>query len=404
MRNRVIQTAWGLAAALTAFGWAGAANAAECADLPNPVYIAGASAAKPMVAETAKVLAEQATPITVVYQSIGSCAGVDALINGTPVSASAVFWDKDSGWAETECTFPTAGVRADVGISDTYAESCGGFELGANQHDFFGSIQVMAMVAPLASSENTISAEAAFLTFGFGGEQHAVAPWNSEDHLFIRADSSGTKAMIAKAIGLPSPKWKGLVQSGSGAVNTAVTSSTNPNATIGILAADWADQQRDKMKILAYQHTNQSCGYTPDSTANTFDKINVREGRYAIWGPVHYMTNVDENGTPVPAAGNPAGDYVAAAIRILTHDNLDAATNKAIIDAEIAAYTVPQCAMKVTRHSEIGQPVPFEPAEPCGCYFESQTGAASASCTTCDSDADCGGDTPTCRLGYCEAR
>ena len=403
MRTKTIRFAIAALATVSVFGTARTAEAATCDSLENPVYVAGASAAKPVVAETAKVLAAHSTPITLVYQSIGSCAGADALINGTPVTATAIFWDKDNDFQETECEIPTSGTRADIGISDVYAESCN-FELGANQADFFGPIQVMAMVAPAASSENSISAEAAYVTFGFGGEQHVVAPWDSEQHLFIRADSSGTKQMIAKAIGLPAPKWKGQVQSGSGAVNAGVVSSTNPNATIGILAADWADQHRDAMKILAYQHYGQSCAYYPDSTANTFDKINVREGRYAIWGPLHFMANVDDEGTPVPAPGNPEGNFVAEAIRILSHGDLDAETNEAIIRAEVAVFTVPLCAMRVSRTSEIGDPIPFEPEEPCGCFFESLTGTPSDSCTTCSSDADCGGSTPTCRFGFCEAR
>lgn len=389
--------------AASVLGSAQAAIADTCDSLDNPVYVSGSSASKPVLKEVAKILAAYDTPITLVYQSTGSCAGADALINGTPVTSTAVYWDRTDEFAELECTLPVTGAQADIGISDVYAESCN-LELGANQKDFFGAVQVMTMVTPIASSENVISAEAAYVTFGFGGETHVVAPWDSEEHLFIRSDSSGTKQMIAKAIGLPASKWKGQVQSGSGAVNSAVVASTQPNKTIGILAADWADQQRDKMKILAYKHGGQSCGYYPDSTANTFDKINVREGRYAIWGPLHFFVNVDEAGTPVPAAGNPEGSFVAETIRLLTHEGLDADTNEAILRAEVSAYTVPICAMKVTRTSEIGDPIPFEPEEPCGCFFESLTGSASDSCTTCSSDDDCGGSTPTCRFGYCEAR
>lgn len=358
---------------------------------------------KPVLQEVARILAAKSPSITLVYQSTGSCAGADAVINETPVTATAKFWDAANGFAETECSLPSSGASADIGISDVYAESCN-LDLGAGQKDFLGPVQVMTMVTPIASSENSISAEAAYLVFGFGGDNHAVAPWDNDDFLYIRADSSGTKAMIARAIGLPSSKWRGQVQSGSGAVNSAVVASAQPDKTIGILAADWADQQRDKLKILAYQHGGQSCGYYPDSTANTFDKINVREGRYAIWGSVHFITNVDSSGTPVPAKGNPAGANVAETIRLFTHDDLDAAEQESIIRAEAAAYTVPLCAMKVTRDREIGDPIPFEPATPCGCFFESLKGAVSDGCSECETNSDCGGSTPVCRYGYCEAR
>lgn len=403
MHTRTIAAVSGLAAALAVTGFADVARAAPCDTLPNPVYVAGSSASRPMLAQVAQVLAAGDTPITLVYQSTGSCAGADALLNGTPVTATANFWDPANGFTQTECEIPAGGIQTDIGISDVYAESCD-MSVGAGQADFFGAIQVMTLATPIASSENSISAEAAYLTFGFGGASHAVAPWDSEEHLFIRSDSSGTKQMIAKAIGLPAPKWKGQVMGGSGDMTTAVAGAAQPNKTIGILSTGQTDANRDTMKVLAYQHKGQSCGYYPDSTSTSFDKINVREGRYAIWGPLHYFTNVDGSGAPVSAAGNPEGPHVAEAIRVLTHDGLDAETAEAMIVAEANANTIPLCAMKVTRSSELGDPTPFEPAEPCGCFFESLTGAASDSCTTCTSDSDCGGDTPSCRFGYCEAR
>ena len=48
------------------------------------------------------------------------------------------------------------------------------------------------------------------------------------------------------------------------------------------------------MKQLAYQHYGQHCGYKPDVSG--FDKRNTREGRYAIWGPLHLLSQVDSSG------------------------------------------------------------------------------------------------------------
>ncbi|MFT3770579.1 MAG: hypothetical protein QM820_34565 [Minicystis sp.] len=44
----------------------------------------------------------------------------------------------------------------------------------------------------------------------------------------------------------------------------------------------------------------------------------------------------------------------------------------------------------------------YSPSEPCGCFFESQVGTPSASCTVCTSDATCNGG--KCRHGFCEAK
>jgi hypothetical protein len=60
--------------------------------------------------------------------------------------------------------------------------------------------------------------------------------------------------------------------------------------------------------------------------------------------------------------------------------------------------------MQVSRNAEIGAEQSYQPPVPCGCYFESKVGTASASCKTCTMDADCTGGTNThCRYGYCEA-
>ena len=377
------------------------ARAADCSSLPNPVYLAGSSASKPVLKQVAKILSARTPAITLVYQSVGSCAGVDAMVNGTPVTATAKYWDAEQ--KEVACDLPPGGSTVDIGISDVYAGSCE-YTLGANQKDFFGSVQVMTFVSPAAASESSISAAAAYVALGFGGQNHVVPPWDNKDFFYIRADSSGTKAMIAKAIGLPVSKWIGNVQSGSGDVNAAVSSSVQPDKTIGILAADFADANRDKLKILAYEHTDQLCGYLPDSTATSFDKINVREGRYAIWGPLHFIANTDAAGKGVPGAGNPAGGSVSTVLDYVAHQGLSTADNRAMIEAEASAYTVPLCAMRVTRSTEVGPVSSYVPDEPCGCFFESLKGATTTECTACDTNADCSGATPSCRYGFCEAK
>jgi hypothetical protein len=68
----------------------------------------------------------------------------------------------------------------------------------------------------------------------------------------------------------------------------------------------------------------------------------------------------------------------------------------------ISVGLVPDCAMKVTRSVEGGDLSLYSPAAPCGCFFESQVGAAPASCSACTSDATCNGG--KCRFGFCEAK
>src|SRR5262245_20952390 len=104
------------------------ARATDCQSLQNPVYVVGSSAAKTLLAELAKILVGQASPTTIVYLGSGSCSGVDAILNGTPIVGSGTtapsFWDNTG--TESKCDIlPEAGpITADIGVSDVYASTC----------------------------------------------------------------------------------------------------------------------------------------------------------------------------------------------------------------------------------------------------------------------------------------
>ena len=73
------------------------ASAADCASLPSPIYVAGSTAAKPLLAEIGKFMSAQSPPVTIVYQGQGSCAGVDAILSGTTLVGTGMtapkYWD-----------------------------------------------------------------------------------------------------------------------------------------------------------------------------------------------------------------------------------------------------------------------------------------------------------------------
>lgn len=369
----------------------------------TPVYLAGSSAVKPVLKELSKTLAALPSPIRVIYQSVSSCTGVSDVTAAAGEKATGTYWD-DAG-KEQSCDVDTvSGQVPDVGLSDVYPSTCDNVTVPADYKDFLGPIQVMSLVVPPSSKENAISAEAAKVVFGFGGEGTVVTPWSDKSFIFQRPDTSGTRRMIGKAIGLDIGKWRGTEKKGSGDVLSAVhnADATNPNGGIGILAADFADTNRagtpSAVKLLSFQPQGQSCGYLPDSSSTSFDKVNVRNGLYPIWGPLHLITKV--------SSGVPAKADVKTVIDYFTRDGLDAVAKKAMIDNEIAAHTVPWCAMNVKRDGEVGvsSTSKYDAPEPCGCYFEFKAnGAAPSSCKTCSDDTACGG-TNKCRFGYCEAR
>jgi ABC-type phosphate transport system substrate-binding protein len=396
------------AALVTTLCTSGLAHAANpsCAALGvpgTPVYLAGSSAVKPVLKELSATLAAlPAAPVRVIYQSVSSCTGLSDVATAKGETATGTWWD-DAGTERACDVDAVAGQVPDIGLSDVYASTCDSVTVPANFKDFKGPVQVMTFIAPPSSKETAISAEAALVVFGFGGVGTTVAPWTDKAFLIQRPDTSGTRRMIGKAIGLEIGKWRGTEKKGSGDVLSAVhnADATAPNAGLGILAADFADTNRSgasAIKMLAFQPKGENCSYFPDSSSTTFDKSNVRSGTYPIWGPLHLVAKADNGTTPNSAAA-------ATVVSYFTRTGLDVASKKKMIDNEVAAHTIPWCAMKVTREGEVGvgATTAFAPDEPCGCYFELKAnGAAASSCKTCADDTTCGAG--KCRYGYCEAK
>src|SRR5262249_54021674 len=132
----------------------------------------------------------------------------------------------------------------------------------------------------------------------------------------------------------------------------------------------------------------------PDSTAESHDKANVRDGHYPIWGAIHLMAATPSGGAPSQAA--------SALISTLVAPMLE----ERVLTAIIAANFVPSCAMAVTHATEVGDLSLYKPPFGCSCFFETQVnnGAAPAHCKSCRAASDCGGATPACNYGFCEAQ
>jgi hypothetical protein len=433
---------------------AGPARAAsvDCSNattVPNPVYIAGSTASKPILLALAKVLAAQSPAISILYSGPSSCVGLEDVVAGQTESTAWSYLDPVSGAADT-CVAganPYPAEYVDIGVADVFPSSCiqPQITLTSSFKEFHGAIQPMEIVVPWASSENAISYDAAYTVFGWAGEMYPVMPWTVPSAVWTRGDTSGTQLMTANAIGLAGNKWlTGLsaeagaaqIASSSGNMVTDIEASgvTNPNATVGILSAGTLDPLKSApgtndagaatggLKPLAFQGKDEACSYYADSDLNHFDKINVRQGRYAIWGPLHFVSNVDGSGNPLT---NPAGSAnlipstsanVAAVIALITHEGLtvNSAQLKTVITAEASAHFVPDCAMEVARSSEVtlataGGEMSYAPTGACGCFFESLNGGGttvSSYCQTCTGDPDCAdaGVYTHCNYGYCEAQ
>jgi hypothetical protein len=414
----------GSAGAGSSAGTSGAAGGTSvgkaCTDLTSSgtvVYITGSSAAKPFLQQIAQQLVGGG--IYVVYTSTGSCVGVDAVVNGTPMTSgaapapatSATYWDSSSS-SGVACDLPAAGVAADIGVSDVFAQSCPGFELtdldALQIRDAHGPIQTMTFAVPANSAYSEISAQAAYFVFGFGKNGGVLDPsgmtpiWNNESYLFQRSASSGTQAMLAAAIGVPATAWLGKSHKTSDDVAADIQAAGQNQDTasqaIGILAADYIDSKnlRAQVRVLAFQDSSQTCAVFPDSTSSAHDKRNVRDGHYPVWGPLHLLLKVDQFGNPINVANRQAVTDIVGYLsgtKVLPN-------GVQLIDVYAQSGLIPECAMHVTRAKDGGNIQPYAPASPCSCVFEEKA-TGSTSCTPCIVQGDCATG-QTCSQGYCE--
>ena len=387
-----------------------AARAAiQCNDpsIVNPVYGIGGSGQTPLVGAIATILANQTPPVTVVYSSVSACNGISTLLSATDTfTSSATYWSPDGG--TNTCTPPPTGTAADFAIMGVYADSCSGYSSSelpdAGIDDFVGPVLAWNLIVPTASSQTSISAEAAYVVFGFGAAagSPAATPWTLPSEIIIRSATSAAQIAVATAVGIPPSAVQGTPANPSSNTGTIenVSQAVTPESAIGFVSSDVADASRKSVNTLAYQHFQQSCGYSADSTSTAFDKANVRSGQYFLWSNSHLFTFTDSSGTPVV---NPTGTGNPSAVaKILSYFQPTTAQQ---LQTVISTGNIPVCAMNATRATDLGPIQSFQPQAACDGFFEF-TAAGSTKHPTCTTNSDCSvtPSAPVCHFGYCEVQ
>jgi hypothetical protein len=411
-----------------AAGAGGGTSVPDCTAIPSvtkTIIVAGSSAVQPSMAALGVKLATTSSGATaVVYSKAGSCTGVSTIEGVVPATpGNALYWDATSGTAGKTCTLP-GNTPVDVGVSDVFATSCPGVKGGdlaaasvADFDTFFA--QVMEFIVPGGdggSDQTAISAEAAYLTFGFGSA--GATPWNNQAQFVIRNNLSGTQTMLSKAIGLDASKWIGFDESNEGGAAQIFLDIKNrqipdpgfqtdktkrltgdPKKMIGIVSSGEADADTANVKRLAFQATGQTCAFWADSGVSEKDKKYVRDGHYDVWGPLHVFAKVDAQGVPTSVGAKTVIDFLSS----------KDVTDTTVLDVEMSANVVPLCAMNVARTSELGAMSSVQPTGACGCYFDSKkkTGGAGTecvACTTANAATKCTGDRKVCNYGFCEVK
>lgn len=378
----------------------------NCSDVgPNRIYMYGTSDFAPMLKAAQPLLSAGTPKYRAIYQNASSCAGVASVFdpakrlmtNPAPSAPPNYAFYYDDNGQQTGCLLDSGGNTVDIGVSNLFSTTCNTptatYVSGTTVSDYTGPVVPFVMSVPAASTQVSISAEAAHMVFGLGGKSSVAglkdaAPWTDPTYYFIRNSGAGSTVLTAQLINVPKTKFWGIDRLSTDNLRDSMLASTAAESSIGILSIDYADRNRGNLRSLYLQSQGQLCGYLPDSNKNSFDKMNVRDGHYPLWGYQHFFTPIGAGGVPSDAA--------KAFVTRFSIARLDSS----LLDNVIAAALIPQCAMKVVRSGEEADFTPQRGLQ-CGCYFDFKT-TGKTDCRPCQSSSDCPADHSACNYGYCE--
>jgi hypothetical protein len=294
---------------------------------------------------------------------------------------------------------PSAGTPfpVDLAIGAAFLSSCPTLAAKpANVTVVDGPVQAYGFIANNNSSQVAITAEEGYFSWGFVEGTGEAAPWTVQNLRFRRGDTASTTLCTAAAIGLKAGQMKSAAASQTSLIlRAAIEQAADQQAAIGVLGVDIYDSDRSKVKWLAFKGFGQRYAYYPDSTRDSFDKKNVRDGHYLPWSPAQYIYLTDGAADPQPTDAK-----VKRFVDLVFGRTKEKDVNG--LDAVLQNGLVPQCAMKVTRASEGADLSLLDHPQPCGCYFEKNVTNGATTCIACSDDGPCGGG--KCRFGFCEAK
>jgi hypothetical protein len=381
-----------------------AAQNVPCDSLINPLYMASTSIMKPLYGKIGPALASATgqDQMTLVYVGISTCTAYGYVLPpGQKLTGTATYWTPGTGEVGALCDLPTGGVDPHLAIGDVTFETCRPTEtMPSGIAQFQTYAQGFGFIVPRSSSQTAITAEEAYFLLKFGGEAgKQVLPWTDPNFVIIRNPNSSTQLTIGFSAGISGTQWSSNFATNSTSqdvMNKVVAQSATGNAekTIGIMATEVYDTRRADVKLLAFQAFQQKClggAVYPDSTATAFDKRNLRDGHYEIFGYTYALAAVDGAGAVADARAKRFVDFLRGTDAV---NGVDPVKTGALVGS------VHTCAMRV-RKAYDGAPIePYQPSAPCGCYFEAAT-PAGTDCQACNSATACPTG-KTCRFGYCE--
>ena len=181
----------------------------RCADAGTDViYMTGTSDFGPLLKQVTPLLAANTPSYRAVFMPGTSCGGVNAVFNpattvikdvpGTQTKAASYAYYFDNAGTQVSCTLDPEGKTVDVGVSNLYSTVCDStYVPGATVTGYLGPVVTFGLTVPAASTQKSISVEAAHLIFGLGGQSSAglrASPWIDPTYYSIRNSGAGSTA------------------------------------------------------------------------------------------------------------------------------------------------------------------------------------------------------------------
>lgn len=389
-----------------------------CDDLPDEpgadvlpkLYIESGDTQEPLVQAIGRKLQAETAPnrLRVIYRNRPTCLLRDDIYSGTKMIAVTdgatqrkVRYLPLDGSAALECAVPNvdtdpAAREIELGIGATFFSSCDDTQPPAGITMLNGPVQPYGFITNPLSSEVAITAEEGYLAFGFTEAAGDAKPWIVQNLRFRRGPTASTTLVMSAAIGLLPSDMNAAPDVGTSddLARLVHEATANPNAVLGILGTELYDgkfRENDYVKFLAFKGFGQRYAYFPDSTSESYDKQNVRDGHYLPWAPTPYAFKTSSSSN--------ARRFFDLVMGRRTVPDVDG------LASVVAGGLVPECAMKVMRDKEGGDLSLYDDPEPCHCYFETNVtkGSKPPTCIACDETTPCASGT-FCRKGFCEAR
>lgn len=392
------------AAGLAVLAPAPVAVAAPCSAIAGAVaYVAVAPSAEAYVEKVTSLLRRNdSTPIAVVWQVVPACRAVEVVAKdsipgtcaeGACLSGKANVWTQDpKDRLPGTCDLATTGTKIDLAIADVFPQTCPAFSVTPPVGILSspGPVSPYAFVMSPRATESAISAQEAHFVYRLG-QQAEIRPWLNSASIWVLGERDAGQLLLAPRIKLPAARWNGKIAASYNEVFTGL--QADPIAGLGLLPTTVIDKRRTEVRTLAFQTIGQHGAFFPDGKQARFDKANVRDGHYPLWGYLHMIVRANPSMPTVPLSP------VAARLTDVFLGKAMAGSQDPTL-LQVQSGLVPACAMHVSRTSDTTPLVPSQPKDACPCFFETNMPGGKLLCSECPGGIACA--TGTCRRNYCE--